>query len=258
MPYAMANGVRLAYVESGQGEPLLLLHGGNSDRRQYDVFRPLLGDGIRAIAPDQRDSPDSPCDPADYAITDHADDAAALIAALGLEKAHVMGASYGGTVAMTLALLHPERVKSLILGATLPAFSQFAVPDLAEIRKDGPQAVARFMLSTVVSPDAIDNDPDLIADTEAALVIRDQESLGRRMEAIRQHDVRAQLGEISAPTLVLCGDSDPLIGLDDARAMAMSIPKARFQALEGSRHGITFQHRQRTADLVRQFVLAHA
>ena len=252
------NGVELACVESGSGEPLVLLHGGNADRCQFDVFRPLLGPGIRAIAYDQRDSPDSPCDPVAYTADDHARDAAALIEALGFEMAHVMGTSYGGIVAMTLAIQHPRRVKSLVLGATAPAISLFQVPDMAAIRMQGPEAVERFMLGTVVSPDVIDTDAVLVAETRAALRIRSQESLTRRMSAVARHDVRERLGEIGAPTLILHGDEDPIVLTDAATLMADRIPGARLHMLHGSRHGITFQHRQRTADLVRSFVLSHA
>jgi len=252
------NGVDLACVESGSGEPLLLLHGANADRNQFEVFRPLLGPGIRAIAYDQRDSPDSPCDPVDYTIDDHARDAAALIEALGLENAHVMGASYGGIIAMTLAVHHPQRVKSLVLGATAPSISLFQAPDFSAIRSQGAEAVARFMLGTVISPAAVDGDAALAAETRAALRIRNEQSLARRMAAVAQHDMRDRLGEIRAPTLILQGDEDPIVPVSTAELMAERIYGSRLHILEGSRHGITFQHRQRTADLVRAFVLSHA
>lgn len=252
------NGVELACVESGSGEPLVLMHGANADRCQFDVFRPLLGPGIRAIAYDQRDSPDSPCDPVAYSAEDHAGDAAALLEALGFERAHVMGTSYGGIIAMTLAILYPERVKSLVLGATAPSLSLFVAPDLTAIRSQGAEAMERFMLGTVVSPDVIDTDAVLVAETRAALRIRNQESFARRMAAVANHDVRDRLGEIGAPTLILHGDEDPIVHTNAATLMAERIPGAQLQFLQGSRHGITFQHRQRTADLVRSFVLSHA
>ena len=252
------NGVELACVESGTGEPLVLMHGANADRSQFDVFRPLLGPGIRAIAYDQRDSPDSPCDPIDYTVEDHARDAAELIAALGFERAHVMGTSYGGIVAMTLAVHHPQCVKSLVLGATAPAVSLIVAPDLTAVRSQGAEAMERFMLGTVVSPDVIDTDAVLVAETRAALRIRSQESFARRMAAVAKHDLRDRLSEIQVPTLILHGDEDPIVHTNSATLMAERIPGAELQLLHGSRHGITFQHRQRTADLVRSFVLSHA
>lgn len=251
------EGVNLAYAESGAGEALLLLHGINSDRHQFDVFRPLLRDGIRAIALDQRDSPDSPYDRGAYSTADHADDVAAAINALGLAQAHVMGTSYGGAVAMTFAIRHPKMAKSLILGATAPSIGKFRSAEMIKAREQGEEALARFMLETVIPPDA-GGSAALIAETQASLRIRPPESLARRMEAAARHDVEDRLGDINAPTLVLQGDEDPLIAVGTGEEMAAKIPGARFELLAGSRHGITFQNREKTARLVREFVLANA
>jgi pimeloyl-ACP methyl ester carboxylesterase len=259
MQVAKANGIDLAYVESGAGEPLILMHGGNSDRRQYDVFRPLLGEGIRAIAYDQRDSPDSPCpDASPYTVEDHARDAAEFISALGLEQAHVMGVSYGGIVALNLACLFPERMKSLIIGASTPVRDGIRAADPGSIREQGHAAIERFMLSQAMTPEAIDTDPQLVAELRAALCDRAPDSFNRRIAAMADHDVRDRLAGIRMPTLVLHGEHDPLISVETGRQMAEQIPGARFQLLEGSRHAITLQYRQRTAEFVRRFVLENA
>lgn len=259
MQVVRANGIDLAYTESGSGEPLILMHGGNSDRHQYDVFLPLLGEGIRAIAYDQRDSPESPYPPGEpYTVEDHARDAAEFIAALGLERAHVMGVSYGGIVALNLVCMFPERVKSMVLGATTPVRAGIKAADPGAVRAQGHEAIERFMMAQAMTPDAIDSDPQLVSELRAALCNRDQESFNRRIAAIADHDVRDRLGSVHVPTLVLHGDDDPLISVETGRQMAEKIPGARFQPLEGSRHAITLQYRQRTAEFVRNFVLEHA
>ncbi|MGV7120381.1 alpha/beta fold hydrolase [Sphingopyxis sp. 550A] len=258
MRQAIADAVTLCFDEAGQGEPLVLLHGSNADRRQFGSFLPLLGDGIRALAPDQRDSPDSPCEPRPYAMEDHARDLAAFLTKRGIERAHVFGASYGGAVAMTFALLFPDRVQSLILGATASERARFHTPDLSAIRDDDPAAVRRFMLAAVVTPDAIDDEPDLVAELDSILLIRESGAFARRAAAIDGHDVTDRLNRITAPTLVLCGDHDPIAHADEARQMAAAIPGARFELLPESRHGITLQYRERTARLIRDFVFAHS
>lgn len=258
MQYARVKDLKLAYVESGEGEPLVLIHGGNSDLRQYDVFRPLLGDGIRAIAYDQRDSPNSPAGTEPYGMDDHADDAAGLIAALGLSRAHIMGVSYGGLIAMRLAVRHPDLVQSLILGSTAASAAGFRAPDLTKLRDEGADVIERYMMGMVLTPEAYDTDPELVADCRAGLVSRDPACFARRMEAARSHDMVGELAAISAPTLVLHGDEDPMVDIAEGQRLAQAIPDARFVSLAGSRHGITLQHRQRTADLVRQFILGEA
>lgn len=258
MEQAIAETVALRFNETGRGEPLILLHGSNADRRQYANFTPLLGDGIRAIATDQRDSPDSPCAPEPYAMADHARDLARFLDERAIDRAHIFGASYGGAVAMTFAILYPDRVKSLILGVTGSARSRFHAPDLGALRNDDPAAVRRFMLEAVISPEAIDNEPDLVAEINDVLLIREPDAFARRAAAIEAHDMTARLGEIAAPTLVLAGEHDPIAHADEARDMAAAIPGARFELLTGSRHGITLQHRERTAKLIRDFVLANS
>ena len=258
MEQAIVDTVALRFDETGRGEPLVLLHGSNADRRQYTNFTPLLGDGIRAIATDQRDSPDSPCAPMPYGMEDHAHDLARFLGEHGLDRAHIFGASYGGAVAMTFAILYPHRVKSLILAVTGSERSRFHAPDLSAIRNDNPDAVRRFMLEAVISPEAIDNDPDLVAEINAVLLIREPDAFARRAAAIEAHNMTARLGEITAPTLVLAGEHDPIAHATEAREMAAAIPGARFEMLTGSRHGITLQHRERTAKIVRDFVLANS
>lgn len=258
MEQAIVETVALRFDETGQGEPLILLHGSNADRRQYVNFMSLLGSGIRAMATDQRDSPDSPCTPEPYGMEDHAHDLARFLDERGIDRAHVFGASYGGAVAMTFAVLHPDRVKSLILGVTASERALFHAPDLSALRNDDPDAVRRFMMEAVISPEAIDNEPGLVAEVNEVLLIREPGAFARRMAAIEAHDMTARLNEIAAPTLVLAGEHDPIAHADEARNMAAAIPGARFELLTGSRHGITLQHRERTAKLIRDFVLANS
>lgn len=252
------NIVELAFDETGDGAPLLLLHGTNADRRQFASFRPLLGPGIRAIALDQRDSPDSPCAPKPYGMADHARDIAHFVERHGLGRVHLFGSSYGGTVAASFAILYPDLVASLILGATASSFGQFHAPDLQKVRAEGSDAVRRFMLEVILSPEAIREEPHLAAEAEGLLLIREPAAFARRGAAVQAYDIRDSLHRIAAPTLVICGDDDPLIRVEEARAMADAIPNGRFELLPGSRHGITLQHRDRTARIVREFVLSHS
>ena len=258
MAIITANEIDIRYTESGAGEPLVLIHGGQSDRCQFDVFRPLLGEGIRAIAYDQRDSPQTPYELRAYSMQDHAEDCAAFLTALGLEKAHLMGESYGGAVAMVTAISFPGRVQSLILAATTPSWTM-AEPIVEQaVAELDPGAIERAMLERAITPSAIDDDPILVNEIRAAFRPRSPEATGRRMSAIRQHDCRDRLSEIQAPTLILHGDEDPLISAKTAEWTAEHIRGAHLALLPGSRHGLTFQHRRRTAELVRSFVLENS
>jgi pimeloyl-ACP methyl ester carboxylesterase len=256
MQRVLANGINIAYTESGSGEPVVLVHGGNADRTGYDSFRAALGDGVRAIAYDQRDSPDTPYDKDGYTLRDHADDCAAFIEALGLERAHVVGASYGGIVAMLTAILYPERVQSLVLMSTSPSAELTEARGREAMESKNAEQIQRLMLGVLLSDEAIENNPELVATATVAVRQRTPEAVTRRMAAVVGHDCRAELASIKAPTLVLHGKDDPVVGPAAATFMAANIPNAELRLIEG-RHGIVLEHRQHVAELVRTFVLSH-
>jgi pimeloyl-ACP methyl ester carboxylesterase len=106
------NGVDVAYDESGQGPPLLLLHAGIADRTMWDDVTPMLSERFRVVAPDLRGFGETPLPDGPFV---YAADAAALLEGLGIERAHVVGVSLGGHVALDLALARPELVDHLVL-----------------------------------------------------------------------------------------------------------------------------------------------
>lgn len=112
------NGTQLAYVERGQGDPVVLVHGTLGDYRSWQLQMDTFAATHRTISYSRRYHYPNPCrgDERDYSARLHADDLAAFITGLGLESAHVVGNSYGAYVALLLAARHPERVRTLVLG----------------------------------------------------------------------------------------------------------------------------------------------
>lgn len=252
MDSVSVNGITLRYDESGRGEPLILLHGFNADRHQFDILRPLLGEGIRAITYDQRDSPDSPFDRA-YSMVDHASDAAGVIESLCGGSAHVFGTSYGGAIAMTLAALHPDRVKRLVLATTAATGSEFRPPDVSSMAGREASEVRRFVLEHFFTPYAIDHDAELMQAARDATKGRDPASLDRRRQALISHDARPLLERIVAPTLVLHGAEDPIVTRRVSERLVAAIPGAELTIVEGVRHAISLEGRHKTAEVLRAF-----
>ncbi|MFG1675482.1 alpha/beta fold hydrolase [Micromonospora sp. NPDC049282] len=106
------NGARLAYDEAGDGSVVVLLHAGIADRRMWRAQVPALAARHRVIVPDLRGYGDSELPPTPFA---HHDDVIGLLDALGVERAALVGCSFGGRVAVDTALAHPERVSALAL-----------------------------------------------------------------------------------------------------------------------------------------------
>ncbi|GAC1323197.1 MAG: hypothetical protein NVSMB16_16800 [Acidimicrobiales bacterium] len=114
-----SNGVRLYYEQGGAGSPLLIISGTGADlrNRPSPLEWPLVT-SFRLVTYDQRglgqsDQPEQP-----YTMAEYADDATAILDAVGLDRAHVLGVSFGGMVAQELAIRHPTRVNRLVLACT--------------------------------------------------------------------------------------------------------------------------------------------
>ncbi|WP_116998252.1 alpha/beta fold hydrolase [Desertimonas flava] len=245
--------VQVAYTESGSGEPLILIHGGESDRNAFRVLFPHLGDGIRAIAYDQRDSgetvnPDEP-----YVVADMAQDLASFIAVLGLEKAHILGVSFGGAVAIHTALRHPERVASVTLVATLPRAAG-AIDRASEVGELSPEKRRAAMFDLLFTPEGMRSNPDLAGFGTRALTERPRELMARRIAAVRDHDVIDQLPTVQVPALVIHGTDDPIAPFALAELTAERIPGAVLRPIPGGRHGIATEYAAEVAAHVRQFI----
>src|SRR6266508_2688181 len=118
MAYAGRDGVKLYWTEAGSGDPLLLIMGLGATHEWWSRLTPVVSPHFRAILFDNRGVGRSDVPQGPYSIPDMAADAAAVLDAAGVESAHVFGASMGGMIAQELALQHPARVRSLILGCT--------------------------------------------------------------------------------------------------------------------------------------------
>ena len=155
MPYLQANGISIYYELSGDGPQLLFISGTGGDLRvRPNVFDSPLGAEFQVLAYDQRGlgRTDKPAD--DYSMADYADDAAALLEAIGWEAVPVVGVSFGGMVAQELALRYPQKVSALVLactssggqgGASFPLQDLEALPadqrlvrqlEIADLRRD--------------------------------------------------------------------------------------------------------------------------
>ncbi len=248
-------GSRIPYHVTGTGEPLLLHHGAESHQGQYAIFAPLLATGIRAVSYDQRDVGDAESVDADYTMADLADDCVGLMDALEIERAHIMGISFGGAVALHVGLRHPDRAQSLIVGA---APASFAPPTgfLAEVMAVSPEERGALMRDASLSPEA-QQDSWLMANL-ASLGRGTVTALGsRRRAALEGHDLEGRLAGITAPILLVYGELDPIAPPEAGRALHAQLPQSELVVLEGARHGLSFEFRETLAELVSSWVHRH-
>jgi pimeloyl-ACP methyl ester carboxylesterase len=122
--YIEANGLRVYYEVYGEGEPLLLIHGGTATCRSWTSHLPAFGQHFQVFAPDSRGHgrTDNPTGKLGYRVM--ADDVAALVGALGLQRPLVLGYSDGGQIALELGMRYPGLTRALVLGGTQFRFSE--------------------------------------------------------------------------------------------------------------------------------------
>lgn len=245
MPSTKLNGIDLYYEDVGSGSPLLLIAGLSGNTLRWDWLLPILVEHSRIIAFDNRGAGRSSAPPGPYTTRQMADDAAALLDHLGIERADVIGYSMGGMIAQELALVHPNRVGRLVLLATTahvhPLLSGPWMNAWVQAVERGtdPREVALLLMPWFLTP-AFIADHDRV---EAALAEWTSDpypapacGLAAQADACRTHDTRDRLPQIAMPTLVLVGAEDITAPVSCSRALAAGIPGAQLQILEGGGH----------------------
>jgi len=267
MPKATLAGAELNYERAGEGEPLLLIQGMSANLLAWGrPFSSLLEQSFEVIFFDNRGMGlSSPVDEA-FSIAEMAADTAALLDALEIESAHVLGISMGGMIAQELALAHPGRLRSLTIGCSYcggPG-SQLMDPadfqTLAEAMASGDRdRVLRAMYELNLSPGFRADENRYAEFTEmAAARAAARQTIVFQLQAITAHDTSARLPALSIPTLVVHGTVDRVLGYPNGPLIASLIPGARLETLEEVGHMFWWEQPERAAELVREHALAAA
>jgi pimeloyl-ACP methyl ester carboxylesterase len=270
------NGVDLCVETFGSPtDPAILLimgAGASMDWWQDDFCARLAAGPRYVIRYDHRDTGQStsypPGEPG-YTGDDLVADAAALIAILGVGRAHVVGQSAGGALAQVLALDHRERVASLTLVATSPAGSDPDLPPMIDeasaafaaiAEPDWPDRAAVIEYLTEQWRASASRARPFDAEGTRALSARvvertaNMESSMKNFYAAQGTDRwRERLGQLDVPTLIVHGTEDPLFPLGHGEALAREIPGAELLTLEGAGHELA----RRDWDVVVPAILAH-
>ena len=259
MEVVRANGLAIAYERAGMGPPLVFAHGAAEDGRVWRPQLDALADEFTVVAWDEPGTGRSSDVPADFALADYAACLAALIAALGLGPAHVVGLSWGGTVVLELYRHHPRLVATLILVDTYAGWKGSLPKEEVDARIAG----ARQMLA---APEFDPTLPGLFAGDppaqfvpmleEVAAAVR-PETLRTQLWVMAEADQRDVLPQIKAPTLLIWGEHDARSPLRIAREFHELIPHSELVVIPGAGHVSHLEQPARFNEAVREFCHAH-
>jgi non-heme chloroperoxidase len=248
----MPNRVELQYFEQGDpgGVPVLFLHGGTDSWRSFEPVMAHLPESAHVYALTQRGHGDSDKPTAGYRTRDFANDVAAFMDAIGLDRALVVGHSMGSANALRFAIDYPDRTLGLLLVGAFAGFrDNAAIVELSE---------------TAVSQLTDPIDPGFVRDFQQSTLARPvpaaffemvvQESLKvpahvwrSLFQGLLEDDFVNELGLIHAPTLLVWGTRDSLCSRADQDALLAAIAGARLVVYEGAGHAVHWEEPERFA-----------
>ncbi len=244
-------------VQGGESGPaVLLVHALGLDWRMWEQVMQRLAVGRRVFAYDIRGHGHASGSPAPFTMADTARDLVGVLDALGLDRAHVVGLSYGGGIAQTAAVSYPERFASLALLATTDhPFEAFeARARSGEV--DGMAAQIVPSLTRWFTPDALAVNAWPVRYARERVVRAAPVDWASAWRAFKGLDVQGRLEDFDAPTLVLAGELDASTTPEIMSGIAKRIPGATYQELPGTPHMQTLEQPDLVAATLEQFLPA--
>lgn len=241
-------------TELRDGGPVLLLNSLGSTTAMWAPQVRDLAEEFQLITCDTRGHGESPVPPPPYDIDDLVDDVVALLDNLGLERAYVAGLSLGGMMALRLAVRHPERVDRLALLCT-SAYTGDPTPWLeraATVRANGTGAVADMVVARWLTPEHTAADPATVEDLKAMIASTPPDGYAACCEAIAKVDQRADLGAVTAPTLVISADDDPSLPPPQQQVIADGIAGSRLVQIPNCMHLATIDQPEAVTSALRE------
>jgi pimeloyl-ACP methyl ester carboxylesterase len=265
MPSVKLNDIDIHYETTGNGEPLLLIAGFASDNASWAPVIEPLSQHFTLIMPDNRGCGRTKTNGAPITIDAMVDDIRALLDHLSIERAHVLGHSMGGAIAMALAAKHPEKIGKLTIASSspeVPSRSNSIIETLVSMREAG-ASDDHWLLSFfhwLFAPAFFENERAV----EAALVMakaypyaQSVSDMRLQSNAVKAFDAKPLPGQIETETLVLLGADDLLFPPEVAEVSFAGLKHRKTCILSGAAHSIHWDQPARFSSAVTDFLMGN-
>ncbi|AFU67765.1 alpha/beta hydrolase fold protein [Psychroflexus torquis ATCC 700755] len=255
----LSNSIQLEFLDKGEGEIILLLHGLGSTKADWDFQVDILSKKFRVIAPDLRGHGNSskPETRDEYGIPQCAEDIVLLLQKLKIVKCSIVGFSMGGAVAFEMVVKHPELISKLIIVNTAPDFN-----DLGEMGKDMIKKRTKTLRNFGIEPLAEEIAVGMFPE-DSQIQLRNtfyERTKKNSVEAyfnsfitLMEWGIGSKIKEISVPTLVIASELDYTpVSLKEAYAKKMK--NSKVEVISQSRHGVTMDQPEEFNKIILNFL----
>ncbi|MBM3130213.1 MAG: alpha/beta fold hydrolase [Chloroflexi bacterium] len=264
MPKITANGIEVYYEQHGwdkDADVLVLSNGVLMSTASWAFQTPVLSKHYRVLLYDCRGQWQSDHPRAPYSMELHADDLAALLDALKIDKAHLLGISYGAELSLQFALKYPERAHSLIVSSTVshvePTLHSMIQMWIEAAKRKDVEMFYRVTYPFNFAESWIVANPQLLAQARARYESLDCDAVINLCEAFLQLNLTSELHRIKTPTLLMVGELDALKPRHYADIIARAMPHAEYVIIPGAGHALCWEKWQVFNTLVLGFLDKH-
>ncbi len=255
------GGLRIAYRRAGEGAPLVLLHGGPGNSREWRQQLEGLSDEFTVVAWDMPGCGGSDDAPPQFRTRDYAECLAGFIGKLELDAPHLLGLSFGSGLALELYRWHPEIPRSLVLASAYAGWAGSLAPEVAEQRRQRmlqmvelpPNQWAEQWLPTLISESASTQ----VREELQSVLVEFHPSAQRDLvlqSGFGEHDVRDVLPTIRVPTLLLYGEKDVRSPRPVAEELHARVQGSRLAFIPGAGHMVSMEAAECFNEEVRNFL----
>jgi len=264
MPLIETNGIKMAYQERGQGEPLILIMGLGAPGSVWEEHVKEYEKHFRCYLLDNRGAGDSDKPAGPYSTRMMAEDVAGLMDALGIRCARIAGISMGSAIAQELALGHPDKVRSLLLvssWARCDLYTRAVFDHFCRVRASvSPSTFIQLLQLWIFTAPYYEKNLATLLEGQAAAEqgpIMPQRAFEAQCAACTGHDALERLAQIAAPTLLTVGDADIFTPLRLSEAMRRRLPGSQMEVFHDCGHAHHWEDLPRFNQATREFLQAH-
>ncbi|HEX6313855.1 MAG TPA: alpha/beta fold hydrolase [Gemmatimonadaceae bacterium] len=258
---ALVDSIAIGYDDGGTGLPIVFIHGFPHDRTLWTPQMQGLTARARCLAIDLRGFGETTA-AAPFSMDQYADDVVGFMDQMRIDRAVVAGLSMGGYVALALWRRHPERVRALILsntraGADSPEAREKRRTLIELARNEGSPAIADSMITGMVGKTTRSNRPEIVNSVHRMISSAPVNGIVGALEAMMQRpDSTSTLPTIDVPTLVVTGDEDALIPVEEARSMHAAVRGSSLEVINGAGHLSNLERPSAFNHVVSEFLAA--